>query len=140
MDSSCSDGWEIINSNLIVKKSKFFILSTTYQDFALVAINPHPGDDIQIQFKIGDDLYVPSDNNFTVDAPRLAVYDKKELWRANLYIDERTSDADRTHDWNDQHPWIGEVDANGTPDPNGANFNQWNHDMSGNIGNGGQVI
>ena len=133
MDSSCSDGWEIINSNLIVKKSKFFILSTTYQDFALVAINPHPGDDIQIQFKIGDDLYVPSNK---VDAPRLAVYDKKELWRANLYID----DTKTGNDWNDQHPWIGELQANGTPDPNGANFNQWNHDMSGNIGNGGQVI
>ena len=94
-----------------------------------------PGDDIQIQFKIGDSTFT----NLS-DAPRLAVYDKKELWRANLYIDERTSDADRTHDWNDQHPWIGEVDANGTPDPNGANFNQWNVKQDGSTGNGGQVV
>lgn len=32
---------------------------------------------------------------------RLAVYDKKMLWRANLYINENTG-----RDWNDVHPWV----------------------------------
>ena len=65
-----------------------------------MAINPHPGDDIQIQFKIGGAAVTSLSL-----APRLAVYDKKELWRANLYID----DTKTGNDWNDQHPWIGGV-------------------------------
>ena len=133
--SYSGDGHDgIFNGNLIVKKNKYFFLSTTYQDFALVAINPHPGDDIQIQFKIG----AAAVTNLS-DAPRLAVYDKKELWRANLYID----DTKTGNDWNDQHPWIGELQANGTPDPNGANFNQWNYTFDGTnfqVSTGGQTL
>ena len=34
------------------------------------------------------------------DSSFLAVYDKKMLWRANLYI------AEEKDDWNDLHPWI----------------------------------
>ncbi|MDA3849996.1 MAG: hypothetical protein PF447_01860 [Spirochaetaceae bacterium] len=47
------------------------------------------------------------------------VYDHKMLWRANLYIDE-------TDDWNDEHRWV--------------EGNEWNHDIDGNVGDGGQVI
>jgi hypothetical protein len=59
------------------------------------------------------------------------VYDKPLLWRANLYIDERRGPDDKTHDWNDIHPWVGTAD-----DPN-----EWNTSLMGYKGvAGGQVV
>jgi cell wall-associated NlpC family hydrolase len=60
----------------------------------------------------------------------VAVYDKKMLWRANLYVDE----GDGLADWNNAHPWV--------------YGNEWNidyrdRDGDGNTiepGDGGQVV
>jgi hypothetical protein len=41
------------------------------------------------------------------DSDYLAVYDKKLLWRANLYIN-KTETALGNMDWNNAHPWTGE--------------------------------
>jgi hypothetical protein len=60
-----------------------------------------------------------------IQASRLAVYDKKMLWRANLYIDE----GDGNSDWNNRHPWV--------------TGNEWNYQFDGQnftLGNGGQVV
>ncbi len=104
---------------------KITIQGTPYTNFGVVVENPVPGDDIGIQF-----LVSTSNGNFLTDtgsAPRLAVYDKKMLWRANLYMDEGGGGAD----WNDLHPWV--------------NGNDWNRSFDGvtvgppGSGNGGQV-
>jgi len=77
---------------------------------------PVPGDDLVFHFQVGKQ---------TVTGGRLAVYDKKLLWRANLFI--KKSDPDLGgKDWNDAHPWI--------------SGNDWNHDENGVVGNGGQVV
>ena len=34
----------------------------------------------------------------------IAVYDKKMLWRANLYIDKKEKELE-DRDWNEAHPW-----------------------------------
>ena len=92
-----------------------------YEYFAIVAvnknssINPCPGDDIHIQIKIGDNLYTDISQ-----APRLAVYDKKMLWRANLYIAEMGAGKKGSTDWNDLHPWVDGNDWN-LPDGSIAN-------------------
>ena len=112
-----------------------------YYDFALVAINPYPGDDIQIQFKIGDHLFTSM-----TQAPRLAVYDKKMLWRANLYIAEAGAGTKGSTDWNDLHPWNDPSnDWNWSPIKTGSNTpdpSKMYVDGIANwvIGNGGQVV
>jgi len=68
----------------------------------------------------------PEDN----DRNFLAVYDKKMLWRANLYIDETRASAPKP-DWNNQHPWINGNDWNRGYD--GVTWNDENPD-------GGQVV
>ncbi len=55
----------------------------------------YPGDDLLLQFKIKN-----SNEKIQTDKKDyIAVYDKKMLWRANLYIDEGIED------WNNKHPW-----------------------------------
>ncbi len=57
----------------------------------------YPGDDLVLKFKVktpyGDCIVKTSEKDY------IAVYDKKMLWRANLYIDEGAGD------WNNMHPW-----------------------------------
>ena len=55
-----------------------------------------PGDD----FFIGFELKNQSDVQGWNETQRLAIYDKKMLWRANLYINEGAG-----IDWNDVHKW-----------------------------------
>jgi hypothetical protein len=98
---------------------------------------------------VNEDVRIKAD-----EAKYLAVYDKKMLWRANLYINEDMND------WNDLHPWnappSGGVTAT-TPKwwtPEWGN-NEWNREFKSSttflngqsvglnnlpIGNGGQVI
>jgi len=54
------------------------------------------GNDYLLRFKIND---YPSLDFKADDSDFVATYDKKLLWRANLYIKEDHSD------WNDLHPW-----------------------------------
>ena len=83
-----------------------------YQFFAIrpLAGSIRPGDDLILGVQLG---YTSTKTHFLFwekrsynetdlgadDSKYLAVYDKKMLWRANLYI------AETANDWNDQHPW-----------------------------------
>jgi hypothetical protein len=76
-----------------------------------------PGDDIQLEFGIR----VGSNRNvikkcLVEEKDYIAVYDKKMLWRANLYIDEGDSD------WNNENPWDALLAKN-----------DWNKDENGNL-------
>ena len=148
-----------------------------YQFFAIrpLAGSIRPGDDLILGVKLG---YTSAKTHFLFwekrsydeanlgadDSKYLAVYDKKMLWRANLYI------AETANDWNDQHPWnappSGEAkvkDTKGVLKPVSEvspwwkpewGYNEWNriHDGSAKapaaitgllrlpIGNGAQVI
>jgi hypothetical protein len=83
-------------------------------------IAAYAGDDLLLIFKVksknsrGEIL---SENDFKVrDSDYIAVYDKKLLWRANLYIDKHEEDLGDT-DWNTAHPWTGKE---------GYGANEWN--------------
>jgi hypothetical protein len=95
-----------------VRENKLVRVSNKY--FALVAKNPKSGDDINISFHIGERIATKIDK-----APRLAVYDKKLLWRANLYIDEGAGNAD----WNNRHPWVTGNEWNRTRNINPGDWN-----------------
>ena len=84
-----------------------------------LAGNIRPGDDLVLRLCLKDDPTVVG----AASAERLATYDKKLLWRANLYVKD-TSDGGR--DWNDTHRWVA--------------GNEWNRTESGATGDGGQVI
>jgi len=63
-----------------------------------------PGDDIQLEVKILLASQISGDTRSELSAitdagKYFAVYDKKALWRANLYISEGADD------WNNAHPW-----------------------------------
>lgn len=55
------------------------------------------------------------------DVDYVAVYDKKMVWRANLYIDDNSPE-----DWNNRHPWV--------------TNNAWNRDDGGSVADGKQTI
>jgi len=81
--------------------------------FAIRPISGHqqwyPGDNLQINLKArgkndppeGAAVSVPGSERYF-----LANYDKKMLWRANLYLDETDND------WNTLNPWNVPIDAN----------------------------
>jgi hypothetical protein len=97
------------------------------------------GDDLLLQFgirKTGEKdlltMFDPSTGTSTpavataAEADYVAVYDKKMLWRANLYIAETN-----VQDWNDAHPWVGSAN----------NPNEWNNPTADyNSVDGGQVV
>jgi len=65
-----------------------------------------------------------------------AVYDKKMLWRANLYIDQK-EDALGGKDWNDAYPWnappaAGVAAAGGNPAwwSESWGYNEWNRNRN----------
>ncbi len=69
---------------------------------------PRPGDDIQLRFGLSKAGTNPPESlvvSESLERNYLAVYDKKMLWRANLYI------ADGAQDWNNDNPWNAPVDA-----------------------------
>jgi hypothetical protein len=107
---SLNANWDPSRWKMVITKSALQVVDLlnkkVYADFAVIATglnnntSPVPGDDIQIAFEAdtGEGTAISG----TSEAPRLAVYDKKMLWRANLYVDEGGGKAD----WNDRHPWI----------------------------------
>ena len=104
------------------------------------AAKAYPGDDLMLSFRITykgpgkipteeaggttDKSYPASAKCTMAEKYYVAVYDKKMLWRANLYI------AESSNDWNDQHPWTG---------TEGFGTNDWNQPETGKT-SGGQVI
>ncbi len=68
-----------------------------------------PGDDFLLQFGLASDIGKPG---VAEEGQFVAVYDKKLLWRVNLYIDEGDND------WNDLNPW-------NQPDSNLPHYNEW---------------
>lgn len=65
--------------------------------------NARPGDDLLLEFKLTkpglDDEYITlSEKDYIV------VYDKKMVWRANLFLEKIESDLGYL-DWNEAHPW-----------------------------------
>jgi hypothetical protein len=104
-------------------KIKDFGLRIKKEDVA----SARPGDDFLLRFAEVDksnpkDIANPIAVGTVSDSSFLSVYDKKLLWRANLYIDEGEND------WNKLNPWNG-------PD------NEWNTPQAGYTGVlGGQVV
>ncbi|QEN04188.1 hypothetical protein EW093_05540 [Thiospirochaeta perfilievii] len=120
--------------------------------------NIRPGDDFLLRFGKKNSEVI---TGVSKDEDFIAVYDKKMLWRANLYIEETNIE-----DWNDKYKWnapltindtfnkglsdeehyneFGFVKANG--DSNDSEIiwyseNKWNHNGDEeNVGNGGQVV
>ncbi|GHU84955.1 hypothetical protein FACS189473_3320 [Spirochaetia bacterium] len=105
-----------------------------------------PGDDLILEFAIrkkGTIDPLRYEGNGTVQDMRfltdesdyIAVYDKKLLWRANLYIDEGAND------WNDDHPWNAPVAGDAGPVWWASSWgrNDWNTLETGNQKSGGQV-
>jgi hypothetical protein len=76
----------------------------------------YTGQAVSISTYVGDDIDAQV-STLTASVPEkdyIAVYDKKMLWRANLYIDETRSAIaangdqpaqEAVVDWNDVHPW-----------------------------------
>ncbi|MBN2531663.1 MAG: hypothetical protein JXB88_02160, partial [Spirochaetales bacterium] len=104
--------------------------SKIYLDFGIKALEfAMPGDDFQLRFFMSGN---PAVEGTVGKGDFVAVYDKKLLWRANLYIDERVNTNDGTPsgqvDWNDLNPWSNSE-------------NDWNILPSGYTGSeGGQII
>jgi hypothetical protein len=119
------------------------------------AANAYPGDDLLLIFTVEFNKQLVE---FPVaDGDYVAVYDKKLLWRANLYLDQ-PEELLNNKDWNEVHPWNAppaknEVVASGT-NPVWWNSdwgcNEWNRVYDGSqkknkladldAGNGGQVV
>ncbi len=78
----------------------------------------HPGDDFRLGFGLVDHRE-PADpdteqnlivSGYTSTEDFLAVYDRKALWRANLYIDEGAADWNNQNPWNDDdNDWLTEI-------------------------------
>ncbi len=80
------------------------------------AKNARPGDDLILTFNISSKNDINSNKNIKAaeisvqKKDYIAVYDKKLLWRANLYITE----GDGNIDWNVEHPWNAPADSSAT--------------------------
>ncbi len=97
------------------------------------AEHAYPGDDYILGLEVSD-----GNNSYKVECDQkdyVAVYDKKMLWRANLYIDEREEDWNNEHTWNT--PPAGDKIAGTWADSNSKSYlanwnasdwgyNQWN--------------
>lgn len=101
------------------------------------AATAYPGDDYVLTFTVE---YTAGGTGSAVSLEArsdvkdyVAVYDKKMLWRANLYIDQ-TEFALGNLDWNNAHPWNTSAGTGA-----GATVSWWNvNDWEGS-GNGGQI-
>jgi hypothetical protein len=108
----------------------------------------YPGDDLQFTFTAEEKKGNGPKLIFTAkDSDYIAVYDKKLLWRANLYI-EQTESALGSQDWNNAHPWNAPPDAgarsteldpvwgkaaDGSWDKNTWGYNEWNRIHDGSV-------
>ncbi len=119
-----------------------------------------PGDDLLLKFRlerrglaIREESVTNKDRFAILTVPEkdyIAVYDKKMLWRANLYLD-RAEAVLGNLDWNNAHPWnapasgsLGPVWWNGDGTKSAAErwgYNEWNVAEEGYKGvAGGQLI
>lgn len=98
-----------------------------------------PGDDLLLEFTLSG---INATKTLTLTSPEknyIAVYDKKMLWRANLYLDKPENSLSGM-DWNDAHPWNA---PNSETYNNNVWFgkNEWNLPDDGYDGiAGGQII
>lgn len=105
-----------------------------------------PGDDFLLSFGLLDSEQI---TGAAKEIDLIGVYDKKMLWRANLYIEE-ANDWNDAHPWDDEDPWVHENRWNRTYDGSerlSENNNEPNEndylpaDPSNALkGNGGQVV
>ncbi|BDC93196.1 hypothetical protein [Treponema bryantii] len=120
------------------------------------AKNARPGDDLLLTFKIENVKNKNSNANtdFTVtmqDKDYISVYDKKMLWRANLYLIKNDEPELGGLDWNNAHPWnapsnsneaqnapywwkLGQKDL--TEAGNNWGYNEWNRKFDSSTFNG----
>ncbi len=123
----------------------------------------YPGDDLFLSFT-AENSTNKSDDKLVFqakDSDYIAVYDKKLLWRANLYIEQKES-ALGDIDWNNAHPWnvppADGVAQEGVCPKSWSDswgYNEWNRKMAPDpqftgtatvglsnlpAGNGGQVV
>lgn len=125
----------------------------------LSAKSAAPGDDIYLSFKFVRKSDNFSDKEIVVEAQcseadYLCAYDKKMLWRANLYLNQK---YDNNEDWNAEHPWDAPLGNSFIKESEKSwwnkewGFNEWNREYGscdkydiavskGNRGNGGQVV
>jgi hypothetical protein len=123
----------------------------------------YPGDDLFLAFTAKNSSSKSDDTLVfqAKDSDYLAVYDKKLLWRANLYIEQKEP-ALGDLDWNDAHPWNvppaeGAAQEGACPKSwsDAWGYNEWNRTMTPDpqftgtatvglsnlpAGNGGQVV
>ncbi len=122
-----------------------------------------PGDDIFFSVELKKtDTKATIIASTSLDASYMAVYDKKMLWRANLYVDETFQGVYEegvqirppVADWNDLHSWnappkptafVNVPDVNKNPAwwSAGWGCNEWNYEFNGEtftIGNGKQTV
>lgn len=124
-------------------------------DYAEIKIRPldaahsYPGDDFLIEFAVYQEDHGtlhPIKNIVCKDTDFVSVYDKKMVWRANLYMN------DNGQDWNNEHPWNVPADdlTTGPSWWNAADwgYNEWNrtykvditNTLQWGVGDGTQVI
>jgi len=145
---------------LFLKKQDGSSLSVTGLGIRpLSAKSAAPGDDIYLSFKFVRKSSNFSDKEIVVEAQcseadYLCVYDKKMLWRANLYLNQK---YDNNEDWNAEHPWNAPLGNNYIKDSEKSwwnkewGYNEWNREYGlcgiydidvskGTRGSGGQVV
>ncbi len=107
------------------------------------AEHAYPGDDYILGLEVSD-----GNNSYKVECNQkdyVAVYDKKMLWRANLYIDEGAEDWNKVHTWNvpaegtDGGPVWWNGDGSQTAVQRWGN-NEWNKKADGTSGDGKQIV
>lgn len=159
-----SEGEAINGSSLFIDSDGLLVFSLAgkeYREFAIRVYddgnirNIRPGDDFLFRFKINGLGKVRAKGEDFV-----AVYDKKALWRANLFIDERIQISGREQtpyidennnkiipwDWNDAYKWnINSGNHKNLWNINVTNwaFPEYNGVMNipnTTIGDGGQVV
>ncbi|MCK9169816.1 MAG: hypothetical protein M0P01_05325 [Treponema sp.] len=142
-----------INGNIVTASGKKVWLGIRPES----AEKEYPGDDLILTFTAEDKK--GKGRELTIQAKAsdyIAVYDKKLLWRANLYIYKKES-ALGDIDWNDAHPWnvppaagVEQEDARPKSWSAAWGYNEWNRKYDGSqtanslsglaAGNGGQVV
>ncbi|SEQ89648.1 hypothetical protein SAMN04487977_1152 [Treponema bryantii] len=97
------------NDNILCYKDNEELKPAVIQIRPSDANSAHPGDDLLLTFNITNESDKTKKNiinkNITLqDKDYIVVYDKKMLWRANLYINLAEENLSML-DWNNAHPW-----------------------------------
>lgn len=152
-----TDSYTVVNNyehkyNLNVKSGKVTYKRADNTITTRFCIKPmgtvRPGDDIILRFKSSNYGHVLTDTLPNEDF--FAVYDKKMLWRANLYIDEGDNytpltaiDSSKNYtDWNNRNPWINGNEWNRVHDGITGDTINFNYNTISQLpaGNGGQTV